>query len=60
MERGIKFTRQEETTKKYYFNDQTDILVGDGEEVKVGRKLATIKAPNGGVIKIRKATTKSR
>ena len=59
VERGIKFTRLEETSKKYYFNDATDVLVADGEEIKSGKKVAAIRAPTGGVIKVRKATTKS-
>ncbi|MBI4858769.1 MAG: DNA-directed RNA polymerase subunit beta' [Candidatus Riflebacteria bacterium] len=59
VDRGIKFTRLEELVKKYYFNDATDVYVAEGEEVKVSKRVAAIRAPTEGVVKVRKATTKS-
>ena len=59
VDRGIKFTRQEEVAKKYHINDETEVLVKDGSEVQPGHKLAVIRAPASGVVKVVKALTKS-
>ncbi len=59
QERGIKFTCLEKVSKKYYVNENTEVLVEDGRKVKVGTRLAVVKAPCPGVVKVIQALTKS-
>jgi len=59
VERGIKFTCLEKVVKKYHTNEQMVINVSDGEQVRVGTPLASLRTDTPGVVKVIRALTKS-
>ena len=59
VERGIKFHCLEKVVKKYHINAAMEVHVTDGDNVKIGTPLASLRTDTPGVVKVIRALTKS-